>query len=113
MEMNTPAPAGTTAVELATVRRGPIGETASYSGQAVGFVEQDVNARVTGAIVWMPYYVGDKVKKGQVLARLDTSQLDPELAERAAMTNMAAARHGGRAARIHPVIRPCAVSTRT
>ena len=90
MEMNTPAPAGTTAVELATVRRGPIGETASYSGQAVGFVEQDVNARVTGAIVWMPYYVGDKVKKGQVLARLDTSQLDPELAERAAMTNMAA-----------------------
>jgi RND family efflux transporter MFP subunit len=90
MEMNTPAPAGTSAVQLATVRRGPIGETASYSGQVVGFVEQDVNARVTGAIVWMPYYVGDKVKKGQVLARLDTSQLDPELAERAAMTNMAA-----------------------
>ena len=90
MEMNTPAPSGTTAVELATVTRGIVAETATYSGQAVGFVEQDVNARGTGVIVWMPFYVGDRVKKGQVLARLDTSQLDPQLAERAAMTNMAA-----------------------
>ncbi|MGI8923326.1 MAG: efflux RND transporter periplasmic adaptor subunit [Fimbriimonadales bacterium] len=90
MEMNTPAPPGTTAVQLATVRRGPISETVRYTGQAVGFVEQDVNPRGTGVIVWMPYYVGDKVKKGQVLARLDTSQLDPQLAEKAAMTNMAA-----------------------
>lgn len=90
MEMNTPAPPGTTAVQLAEAKRGPISETVRYTGQAVGFVEQDVNPRVTGVIVSMPFYVGDRVKKGQVLARLDTSQLDPQLAERAAMTNMAA-----------------------
>ena len=90
MEMNTPAPPGTTAVLLSTVERGNIAETVSYSGQAVGFVEQDVIPRVTGVITWMPFYVGDRIKKGQVLARLDTSQLDPQLAERAAMTNMAA-----------------------
>ena len=90
MEMNTPAPPGSTAVQLATVTRGPIAETVRYTGQAVGFVEQDVIPRGTGVIVWMPYYVGDKVKKGQILARLDTSQLDPQLAEKAAMSNMAA-----------------------
>ena len=90
MEMNTPAPPGSTAVQLATVTRGSIAETVRYTGQAVGFVEQDVIARGTGVIVWMPFYVGDKVKKGQVLARLDTSQLDPQLAEKAAMSNMAA-----------------------
>ncbi len=90
MEMNTPAPPGSTAVELATATRGLLSETVTYTGQAVGFVEQDVIPRGTGVIIWMPYYVGDKVKKGQVLARLDTSQLNPQLAEKAAMTNMAA-----------------------
>jgi RND family efflux transporter MFP subunit len=90
MEMNTPAPPGTTAVELAKVERGNVAETVTYTGQAVGFVEQDVNPRVSGVIVSMPHYVGDRVKKGQVLARLDTSQLDPQLAERAAMSAMAA-----------------------
>ncbi|MBV6459426.1 MAG: Multidrug resistance protein MdtA [Fimbriimonadaceae bacterium] len=89
MEMNTPAPPGVTAVELAPIAREPIAETVAYSGQAVGFVEQDVNPRVTGVITAMSVYVGHRVKKGQVLARLDTSQLDPELAERAAMTQMA------------------------
>ena len=90
MEMNTPAPPGLTAVELGEVERGSITETVRYTGQVVGFVEQDVNPRVTGVIISMPYYVGDRVTKGQVLARLDTSQLDPQLAERAAMSNMAA-----------------------
>lgn len=90
MEMNTPAPPGTTAVELATVETRSLVPTVTYSGQAVGFVEQDVNPRVGGTILDVAVYVGDRVKKGQVLARLDTSQLDPQLAERAAMTDMAA-----------------------
>lgn len=90
MEMNTPPPPGTTPVTLATVQRGSISETVTYSGQALGFVEQDVVPRVTGAIVSMSVYVGDRVRKGQVLARLDTSQLDPQVAERIAMMGMAA-----------------------
>lgn len=90
MEMNTPAPPGFTSVQLGQVKQGPISETVRYSGQAVGYIEQDVNARGTGVIVSMSVYVGDKVRKGQVLARLDTSQLDPQLAERSAMTSMAA-----------------------
>lgn len=89
MEMNTPAPPGSTAVQLAQVQEGEIAARVRYTGQAVGFVEQDVVPRVAGTIVSMPVYVGEKVNKGQVLARLDTSQIDPQLAERAAMTDMA------------------------
>lgn len=90
MEMNTPAPAGVTAVELGEVEEGPLTETVRYAGQAVGNVEQTVYPRVTGTILSMPVYVGDRVRKGQVLVQLDTSQLDPNLAEKAAMSGMAA-----------------------
>lgn len=90
MDMNTPAPPGTTAVRLGEVEREPLAVSVTYTGQAVGYVEQDVNARVAGVIVSMPVYVGDAVKKGQIVARLDTSQLDPQLAERAAMADAAA-----------------------
>jgi multidrug resistance efflux pump len=89
MEMNTPAPFGTAPVELATVTSGPVESTIRYTGQAVGYVEQDVFPRVRGWITWMPFYVGDRVKKGQVLARLDTSEIEPQIAERQAMENMA------------------------
>lgn len=89
MEMNTPAPPGALAVEVASVTAGSISDVIRYSGQAIGYTVQDVNPRVTGVIDWMPFYVGDRVKKGQILARLDTSQLDPQLAEKAAMANQA------------------------
>lgn len=84
MEMNTPAPEGVLPVTVAEVKVEPFARTVSYSGQVVGFVEQEVVPRVTGTIVDMPVYVGDKVKKGQLLARLDTSQIDPMIAETAA-----------------------------
>src|SRR5690606_15227500 len=69
MEMSMPAPPGTAAVELATVRRGPVQSRVRYTGQAVGYIEQDVYPRVTGNLLWMPFYAGDRVKKGQLLAR--------------------------------------------
>lgn len=84
MEMNTPAPEGTLPVDAAEIREEQFTATVTYSGQVVGFVEQDVVPRVTGTIVSMPVYVGDKVKKGQLLARLDTSQIDPVVAEKSA-----------------------------
>lgn len=89
MEMNTPAPEGTLAVTLAKVGRRAFAPTVTYTGQAVGDVEQDVVPRVGGTIEWMPFYVGDQVKKGQLLARLDTSQLDPEVATKGASVGRA------------------------
>lgn len=90
MEMNTPAPPGASGVKLGIVERKAIAETVTYAGQAVGFVEQDVVPRVAGTILSMPVYVGDRVRKGQILAQLDTTQVDPMIAERSAMANSAA-----------------------
>jgi RND family efflux transporter MFP subunit len=80
MDMTMPAPEGVLAVELAKVSRGNVQNTVRYTGQAVGFLEQEVNPRVTGLIEWMPFYAGDRVKKGQVIARLDTSEYAPQIA---------------------------------
>ncbi|MBW3625373.1 MAG: efflux RND transporter periplasmic adaptor subunit, partial [Armatimonadetes bacterium] len=89
MEMSTPAPPGVTTVELAAVERGEVANTVSYTGSAVANTEVKVYPRVAGWIEWMPLYAGDRVRKGQVLARLDTSQVEPEVAERRAGVNMA------------------------
>lgn len=89
MDMNAPAPEGVMPVTLATAELKEFNATVRYTGQAVGFVEQDVFPRVTGTIVWMPYYVGNNVRKGQVLARLDTSQAVPQVNEKAAMVQSA------------------------
>lgn len=92
MEMNTPAPPGTAAVTLAEVTRGPIESSAGYTGQAVGFNEQDVIARVQGWLTWMPFYNGQKVTAGELVGRLDTSQVQPQIAQQEA--NVAMARQG-------------------
>jgi len=89
MEMSTPAPPGVAPVTLAKVEHGPVERAVRYTGQAVGYLEQDITPRVQGWITWMPYYVGDRVKAGQLLARLDTSQIDPQIAERQAALDMA------------------------
>lgn len=89
MEMNTPAPEGSLPVRLATAKVEEFHETVVYSGQVVGFVEQDVVPRVSGKIIAMPVYVGDRVRRGQLLARLDTSQTDPMVAEAAARVSSA------------------------
>ena len=90
MDMNLPAPLGTAPVELASVERGPLENTVRYTGQAVGYVEQDIAPRVTGLVTWMPFYAGDRVKRGQVIARLDTSQSAPNAAGQRAALTMAA-----------------------
>ncbi len=89
MEMNLPAPVGTAPVELATVESGSMTNTVRYTGQAVGYVEQDVTPRVTGVILWMPFYAGDRVARGQLLARLDTSQSAPQVAAQRGQVAMA------------------------
>ena len=90
MQMELPAPAGSAPVELATVQSGHIENTVRYTGQAVGFVEQDVTPRIVGTITEMTVYAGDRVKRGQVLARLDVSQAAPLVAGQRAGVNMAA-----------------------
>jgi RND family efflux transporter MFP subunit len=92
MEMSTPAPEGVLPVRIVKAEIRPFASSVNYAGQAVGYVEQDVTSRVTGSIVAMNVYVGDRVRKGQVLARLDTSQVDPMVSEK--LAGVANAEHG-------------------
>jgi RND family efflux transporter MFP subunit len=84
-----PPPGGRAPVVLAAVARGPVASTVVYTGSAVGDVEQDVTPRVTGWITWMPFYAGDRVRKGQLLARLDSRELESRVNERRAGRAMA------------------------
>lgn len=86
---NMPAPPGQGPVALATVERAPVQATIRYSGSAVGFVEQDVYPRITGWITWMPFYAGDRVRSGQLLAKLDTREYESRTEERRANQRMA------------------------
>ena len=77
MQMDAPPPEGITPVTLGKVEQGIVQGTVRYPAQAAGFSEQDVFPRVTGTLIYMPFYAGDKIHKGQVLARLDRTQLSP------------------------------------
>ena len=90
MQMEMPAPLGKAPVVLARVERGSLDQVVRYAGQAAAFDEQVVSARTTGVVEWMPWYVGDAVSRGQALARLDSSQLEPRLAASRAAERRAA-----------------------
>lgn len=83
-----PPPPGRGAVELAAVERGTVRATVRYTGSAVGYVEQEIYPRVQGWITWMPLYAGDRVRKGQLLAKLDTRELGSRVDERRAGREM-------------------------
>jgi RND family efflux transporter MFP subunit len=94
MSMETPAPPGYAPVVLSTATRGRFSSSVRYSGAVVGYNEQEIYPRVNGWITWMPFYAGDRVKKGQLLVRLDTRELQAKedqqranrmMAERSAM----------------------------
>ena len=70
---------GAQGVELEIVEQGPVVKYATYTGtaQPIEFVE--VNARVDGYIDELVVLEGDSVKAGDLLARLDTTDLRPQL----------------------------------
>ncbi len=62
-------------VRVQTVEMQPSGLTLSFSGAVHARTLADLGCRVGGKIVERPVEVGDHVKAGQVLARLDDSDL--------------------------------------
>jgi len=83
------APMAASPVVLAPVETGAVQGSLRYSGSAVGYVEQEISPRVTGAILWMPFYAGDPVRKGQLLAKLDSREYQSRLSEGRANRDMA------------------------
>lgn len=77
-------------VKVAVVAAAPSGRTLTYSGVVRPRVESAIGFRVGGKIVERAVNVGDRVKVGQPVARLDDTDL--KLAENSAKAAVASAR---------------------
>jgi multidrug efflux pump subunit AcrA (membrane-fusion protein) len=93
MDMNMRVSSGSTPfpVILAAVERETIRGEVTYTGSVAPYNEEDIYPRVTGRIVEMPVYPGDRVKKGQVVARLDDLELASKVHEAEGMLTTARA----------------------
>jgi RND family efflux transporter MFP subunit len=77
-------------VKVAMVAAAPQGRTLTYSGVVRPRIESPIGFRVGGKIVQRAANVGDRVKVGQLIARLDDTDL--KLAEASARAAVASAR---------------------
>jgi multidrug efflux pump subunit AcrA (membrane-fusion protein) len=66
-------PEGVLPVATEIVKPRPFEVAVTYTGTVVPLNEELVIARVTGRLTWMPYYAGDRIRKGQLVARLDNA----------------------------------------
>jgi RND family efflux transporter MFP subunit len=66
-------PEGVLPVATEIVKPRPFEVAVTYTGTVVPLNEELVLARVTGRLTWMPYYAGDRIRKGQLVARLDNA----------------------------------------
>ena len=83
MDMNMRVTTGSTPfpVTIQAVQRGRVVGAMTYTGSVAAFNEEDIYPRVTGRIVEMPVYPGDRVERGQVVARLDSLELSSRTSE--------------------------------
>ncbi|AVR45071.1 hypothetical protein C7S20_07195 [Christiangramia fulva] len=63
-------------VQTAMVKKQDIKEYLVFDGVTRYQKKEDVRANVTGYISWMPYEIGDLVKKGQAFASIRTKEQD-------------------------------------
>jgi len=75
------APVGSVPVAVERVCRGPFSSEVTYTGSVVPLNEQEVSPRVSGLIEELLVYPGDKVSKGQVVARLKAPELEARVEE--------------------------------
>ena len=61
------------------VRRAPLSNTLSIAGEFVPYQEVELHAKVAGYIQKINVDIGDRVRKGQVLAVLEIPELDAQL----------------------------------
>lgn len=66
-------PEGVLPVATEIVKPMPFEVTVTYTGTVVPLKEEVVVARVTGRLTWMPYYAGDRIRREQLIAKLDNA----------------------------------------
>lgn len=72
MDMNAMVPPkGAVPVGIVRVESGAVEGSVTYTGTVQAYTDEDVYPRVTGRVVAMPVYPGDRVRKGQLLVQLD------------------------------------------
>jgi multidrug efflux pump subunit AcrA (membrane-fusion protein) len=69
------APEGVLPVSVEAVRREPLSAGLTYTGSVVAFSDEDVVARVSGRVLSIPVYPGQRVDPGQVVVELDAVEL--------------------------------------
>lgn len=82
-------PTGAAPVALASVRRGRLDNTTTYTGSVLAFNEQDISARIAGTVTALSVYPGDVVRAGQVVARLDSGEASAKADQAAAQARQA------------------------
>ena len=65
-------------VDVVTVRGAPAGGSLTLPGETAAWYESTIYARVSGYVAKWYVDIGDHVKAGQVLALIDTPELDAE-----------------------------------
>lgn len=69
------APPGTVPVAAETVREVEFAPTVTYTGSVVALNDEEVYPRVTGTLVELTVYPGNRVRAGQIIGRLDNVEL--------------------------------------
>lgn len=89
---------GPTSVETAAVTRGEFVASADFVGTLQARATADLYAKINGQIVEMRVDTGDRVRAGQVLARIDSGELGERVEQAQAALRMAEATLGERKA---------------
>lgn len=75
MDMSKAAPPpGAVPVGMATVEQRPVHATVTYTGTVQAYNDEVIFARIAGRLTDVPVYPGDRVRRGQVLAKLDSAE---------------------------------------
>ena len=78
-DLFTPPVVGPQAVKAAFVEQKTLERTVTYTGTVYPYERVILQARTSGFVNEISAYPGDKVKAGQVVVELETSELEPQL----------------------------------
>lgn len=106
MDMTVRMPAGAMPVATEKVVSQRFSPALTYTGSADAYNETPIFPRIEGWVKSLPVYAGDRIRKGQLLARLDSSEVSSKLdetvqAHRAAEMSLKAARSAQAEASAH------------